>query len=40
MEVGRIRPHFFEIDVGAGFILDVFGPPSLTDIPAKFLRAF
>jgi hypothetical protein len=24
MEVDRVRPHF-EIDVGSGFILDVFG---------------
>jgi hypothetical protein len=25
MAVDRVRPHFFEIDVGSSFILDVFG---------------
>ncbi len=25
MAVDRVRPHFFEIDVGSDFVLDVFG---------------
>ena len=38
MAVDRVRPHFFEIDVGSDFVLDVFGPPSRPVWSPVFVR--
>ena len=39
MAVDRVRPHFFEIDVGSDFVLDVFWPPSRPVWSPVFVRA-
>ena len=38
MAVDRVRPHFFEIDVGSDFVLDVFWPPSRPVWSPVFVR--
>jgi hypothetical protein len=38
MAVDRVRPHFFVIDVGSDFVLDVFWPPSRPVWSPVFVR--
>ena len=38
MAVDHVRPHFFEIDVGSDFVLEVFGPPSRPVWSPVFVR--